>query len=48
MTDKDAIDSRPTVVDEDGEKDEADDLADLFGKLGVTKKVVNCSICQVQ
>jgi SNF2 family DNA or RNA helicase len=46
MADKDAIDSRPAVTNDDDEKDEADDLADLFGKLGVSKKVAHCSICQ--
>ncbi|KDQ12526.1 hypothetical protein BOTBODRAFT_112769 [Botryobasidium botryosum FD-172 SS1] len=45
--DADAIEMKPAAKDEDEGK-EADELADLFGKLGVDSEIAKCNICQIE
>ncbi|CAE6481662.1 unnamed protein product [Rhizoctonia solani] len=42
--DLDAVESRPAKKDDD----EDDELADLFQKMGVDKRVLTCAICQTE
>jgi hypothetical protein len=46
MVDQDAVEPQPakSPLDDD---DEGDDLANMFGKLGVSK-IRKCQVCQVE
>ncbi|CAE6486307.1 unnamed protein product [Rhizoctonia solani] len=44
--DADAVESRPAKKDD--EEEEEDALADLFQKMGVEKRTLNCAICQTE
>ena len=42
--DADAVESKPAKKDDE----EDDELADLFQKMGVDKRVMACAICQAE